>query len=110
MLWCVVAAGGQKCLGQTGSSFANRRFRNMNDKASNVLVIFAAALELPAGERAAFLVRECGDDHTLKARVEALLRADSEAGNFLEQPPPDAGLLSVANTIGEKPGDHIGRY
>ena len=49
----------------------------MNDKASNVLVVFAAALELPAGERAAFLARECGDDHTLKARVEALLRADS---------------------------------
>src|SRR5215831_12324837 len=109
MLWCVVAAGGKKCLGQTGSSFANSRFRNMNDKASNVLAVFAAALELPAGERAAFLVRECGDDQTLKARVEALLRADSEAGNFLEQPPPDAGLLS-ANTIGEKPGDHIGRY
>src|SRR5262249_49155105 len=84
-------------------------FRNMNDKASNVLVVFAAALELPAGERAAFLVRECGDDQTLKARVEALLRADAEAGNFLEQPPPDAGLLS-ASTIGEKPGDHIGRY
>src|SRR5215467_7788593 len=81
----------------------------MNDKASNVLVVFAAALELPAGERGAFLVRECGDDQTLKARVEALLRADSEAGNFLEQPPPDAGLLS-ASTIGEKPGDHIGRY
>src|SRR5262245_22761438 len=81
----------------------------MNDKTSNVLVVFAAALELPAGERTAFLVRECGDDQTLKARVEALLRADSEAGNFLEQPPPDAGLLS-ANTIGEKPGDHIGRY
>src|SRR5215475_9195525 len=109
MLWCVVAAGGQKSLGQTESTFANSRFRNMNDKASKVLVVFAAALELPAGERAAFLVRECGDDQTLKARVEALLRADSEAGNFLEQPPPDAGLLG-ANTIGEKPGDHIGRY
>jgi serine/threonine protein kinase len=81
----------------------------MNDKANNVLVVFAAALELPARERAAFLVRECGDDQSLKARVEALLRADSEAGNFLEQPPPDAGLLS-ADTIGEKPGDHIGRY
>src|SRR5215831_6534941 len=106
MLWCVVAAGGQKCLGQTGSSFANRRFRNMNDEASNVLVVFAAALELPVGERAAFLARECGDDQTLKARVEALLRADSEAGNFMERPHPDAGLLS-ASTIGEKPGDHI---
>jgi serine/threonine protein kinase len=81
----------------------------MNNKPSRELALFAAALELPAGERAAFLSRECGDDHTLKARVEALLRSDSEAGNFMEQSPPGVGLSS-ANTIGEKPGDHIGRY
>ncbi|HWC60754.1 MAG TPA: serine/threonine-protein kinase, partial [Verrucomicrobiae bacterium] len=81
----------------------------MNSKPSRELAVFAAALELPAEDRGAYLARECGDDHALKARVETLLRADSEAGNFLEQPPPDAGLLST-NSIGEKPGDRIGRY
>lgn len=86
-----------------------RSFEPMNDKPSRELAVFAAAMELPAGERAAFVARECGNDRSLRARIEALLRADSEAGTFLEQPPPDAGLLST-NTIGEKPGDRIGRY
>jgi len=71
--------------------------------------IFAAALELPVGERAAYLARECGDDHALRLRVEAFLRADSEAGNFMETP-PGASPLQSFNAIGEKPGDRIGRY
>src|SRR5215471_9617696 len=81
----------------------------MNDKPSRELALFAAALELPAEDRAAYLARACGDDHALKARVEALLRADSEAGNFMEQPRGDFPG-ATANVIGEKPGDHIGRY
>ena len=81
----------------------------MNDKPSRELALFAGALELPAEDRAAYLARECGDDHALKARVEALLRADSEAGNFMQQPPRDFPAVN-SNVIGEKPGDHIGRY
>jgi len=81
----------------------------MNDKPSRELALFAAALELPAEDRAAYLARECGDDHALKARVEALLRADSEAGNFMQQPPGDFPAVN-SNVIGEKAGDHIGRY
>jgi len=81
----------------------------MNDKPSRELALFAAALELPAEDRAAYLARECGGDHALKARVEALLRADSEAGNFMEQPPRDFPAAN-SNVIGEKAGDHIGRY
>src|SRR5580765_5790373 len=81
----------------------------MNSKPSRELAVFAAALELPAEDRGAYLARECGDDHALKARVEALLRADSEAGNFMEQPPGDFPAAN-SNVIGEKPGDHIGRY
>src|SRR5215470_14902412 len=81
----------------------------MNDKPSRELALFAAALELPAEDRAAYLARECGDDHALKLRVEALLRADSEAGNFMQQPPGDFPAVN-SNVIGEKAGDHIGRY
>src|SRR6516162_1869704 len=81
----------------------------MNDKPSRELALFAAALELPAEDRAAYLARECGEDHALKARVEALLRADSEAGNFMQQPPGDFPAVN-SNVIGEKAGDHIGRY
>src|SRR5215831_13191510 len=81
----------------------------MNDKPSRELALFAAALELPAEDRAAYLARGCRDDHALKARVEALLRADSEAGNFMQQPPGDFPAVN-SNVIGEKAGDHIGRY
>lgn len=81
----------------------------MNDKPSQDVALFAAALPLTAGEREAFLARECGDDHALRARVEALLRADSEAGDFMERPPGDPDSRTV-RAIGEKPGDRIGRY
>jgi tetratricopeptide (TPR) repeat protein len=48
--------------------------------------ILDAALELPAGERAACLDRACAGDAALRARVEALLAADAEAGGFLATP------------------------
>ena len=56
----------------------------MNDEPGRDLAVFAAAVKLPAEEQAAYLARECGDDHSLRARVEALLRANSEAGDFME--------------------------
>jgi eukaryotic-like serine/threonine-protein kinase len=81
----------------------------MNDEQSRDLEVFAGAVKLPAEEQAAYLAQECGDDHSLRARVEALLRADSEAGNFMEQPPGDLPAAN-SNVIGDKTGDHIGRY
>jgi serine/threonine protein kinase len=49
--------------------------------------IFDAAAEIgdPA-ERAAYLDKVCGEDKELRAQVEALLKADAEAGSFLEEP------------------------
>jgi serine/threonine protein kinase len=56
--------------------------------------LFAAALEKqdPA-ERAAFLEEACADDAGLRTRVEALLQAHAEAGNFLE--PLAAGAVGT---------------
>jgi len=56
------------------------------------------ALELPAGERAAFLDRACAGDPTLRAELEALLAADaaaehSPAGGALDAP---AGAVARA--------------
>src|SRR4051794_26867857 len=48
--------------------------------------IFDAALETPAAERPAFLDRVCGSDAPLRARVEALLAAIAQAGEFLAAP------------------------
>ena len=48
--------------------------------------LFAAALALPAAERAAYLQRECGGDAGLLRRVEDLLRVHDDVGDFLEAP------------------------
>jgi len=78
--------------------------------------VFAEALlrHTPAA-RAAYLESACGTDAALRQRVEALLRAAENAGDFLEDPP--TGLMADADAtqlvtviISEKPGDRIGRY
>src|SRR5947208_1204022 len=59
--------------------------------------IFATALEKKtAGERQAFLDEACADKTELRAQVEELLRADSDAGSFLEHPPAGMDATVVA--------------
>jgi WD40 repeat protein/serine/threonine protein kinase len=49
--------------------------------------IFCEALDCPPGaERQALLDRACAGDHALRARIDALLAAGHDAGEFLEQP------------------------
>lgn len=48
--------------------------------------IYFAALEHNAAERDAYLEQACAGDAELRREVEALLRAEGEAGNWLEQP------------------------
>jgi len=49
--------------------------------------IFSAALDKATPEeRAAYLDEACGDSTELRNRVEALLRADNDAGSFLQKP------------------------
>ncbi|MBX3737845.1 MAG: protein kinase [Candidatus Didemnitutus sp.] len=63
--------------------------------------IFGIACELQGSQRAAFVEETCGEDGTLRARVEALLAAADAAGTFL-------GGDEVE--IGEGPGTRIGPY
>ncbi len=77
--------------------------------------VFAEAILLPTPEaRAAFLEAVCGTDTALRQRVEALLRAAENAGDFLEEPPTglsgDPESTIVLRELSEKPGDKIGRY
>jgi serine/threonine protein kinase len=77
------------------------------------VAILNAALELPAGPRAAYLDEACAGDAALRDRVQALLRAHEQAEGFLEAPPTAldfkrATLLNIPLT--ERPGDEIGRY
>jgi serine/threonine protein kinase/tetratricopeptide (TPR) repeat protein len=81
----------------------------MNSDSSRDVAIFTAAHELPEGERAAYLAQACGDDGALRQRVEALLRAHSELGDFMQEAPVSLGEREP-RTVGETVGHRIGRY
>jgi len=77
--------------------------------------LFAGALQVETPDaRSAYLDRACGKDNALRGRVEALLRAAKNAGDFLEHPPTglrgDEGFAAFAGELTEKVGDRIGRY
>src|SRR6266446_5443222 len=83
----------------------------MNGAPDPDIAVFTAALRLPLEERDRYLSEACKGDGELRLRVEALLQAYEEAGDFLgrpaaERPPKAAQALPVA----EKPGDRIGHY
>jgi serine/threonine protein kinase/Tfp pilus assembly protein PilF len=81
----------------------------MNSDPSRDVAIFTAAHELPEGERASYLTQVCGDDIELRRRVEALLRAHSELGDFMQEAPTTASQRKEP-AIGETAGHRIGRY
>jgi serine/threonine protein kinase len=66
----------------------------MNPPSAGVEAIFLEAIdkETPL-ERSAFLETACGTDHRLRRRVEALLRAHDQAGDFLATPLPERELV-----------------
>jgi hypothetical protein len=58
--------------------------------------VFAAAIELPGHrDRHSYIVRACGKDNALRRRVEQLVAAHFEAGDFLEDSGP-----ALANLVG----------
>jgi serine/threonine protein kinase/WD40 repeat protein len=80
-------------------------------------VIYHAASELDDPQaRAAFLDRACGTQGDLRARIEALLRAELQADQFLAEDPLELGRLAAGRpdpfeALREEPaGTVIGRY
>src|SRR5437667_8086465 len=93
----------------------------MNAPPNREVALFGAALELPAGQRAAYLTEACADDPALRLRLEGLLRVHEEAIPFLENAAPGAQQSPMAAELSdakvracrspaEKAGDRIGRY
>ncbi len=94
----------------------------MNEPPNPEVAVFAAALELPVDQRAAYLDQACAGDDALRRRVEALLRVHDDAGNFFDklasaakpaaegQMPGPSGTIRLPSIPSEKPGDRIGRY
>jgi len=74
--------------------------------------IFNEARELPLAQRATYLLGACGKDVALRSKVEALLKADAEAGSFLAQPTKgEASRAQAARAAAqEQAGAQIDRY
>ena len=83
----------------------------MNDSPKRDVEIFNKALQLAVGERNAYLEKACGSDLGLLKKVEKLLKAHDLVGDFMEQSPQNgAAQARLEISVGEKPGDLIGRY
>ncbi len=74
--------------------------------------LFAEALDLPSGERAAFVQQACGDDADLRAAVEKMLAGFSDAGDYFARPALDvaAQLLAQQPTPPSLLGQSINHY
>jgi len=76
-------------------------------------LLFQLALTKPAAERASFLDRECGDDKTLRQRLEALLAAHDAPDELSPDTRPTAKAtmkLEFADAPDEAVGQTLGRY
>jgi len=85
------------------------------------VAVFNAALQLPAGQRAAYLDGACAGENALRLKIEALLRVHDEVGTFLENPtqeagpsaaekPGPSGTIRISAPPIEQIGERIGRY
>src|SRR5687768_4323593 len=77
--------------------------------------VFDAALDLPPGERAAFVDSSCADDPELGAAVHRLLRAHDRSDDFLKTPAPALAVPLLADGspgggISSTVPDRIGPY
>ena len=82
----------------------------MADVKPDIHAIFNEAIELESDEqRLKYIDEACGGDPMLKERVEALLRADAEAGNFLGGQNAGTGASSDQTAL-DSVGALIGPY
>ncbi len=77
-------------------------------------LLFQLALTKPAGERAEFLDRECGDDKALRQRLDALLTAHEQSEGVLGEAASEAKATIKLDFAGEPAdeavGQTLGRY
>jgi WD40 repeat protein len=83
----------------------------MNEEPKDIKSIFAEAIEKKSSkERAAFLDKACAGDADLRSKVEDLLKAHSQAGDFLEEPAIGPSVTLGDPHLTEGPGTIISRY
>jgi serine/threonine protein kinase/tetratricopeptide (TPR) repeat protein len=81
----------------------------MNESIDSDIAVFCGAVRLSVAERGAFLDHACEGDGALRGRVEALLRAHENAGDFLVAP-LDGVPKSTSSPVSGRVGDRVGRY
>lgn len=69
--------------------------------------LFARAIELPRAARGAFLRAACGEDESLRQRVEQLIEAHESAGAIIDRPydEADAIRIVVRGIMGRRSGE-----
>lgn len=72
--------------------------------------IFLDARELSSSERAAFLERTCGQDATVRDEVLSLLRAEEEAGSYLNETLPAKSTIERVATHEDLSGTTVGHF
>ncbi|MHC4694153.1 MAG: protein kinase domain-containing protein, partial [Planctomycetota bacterium] len=83
----------------------------MNKEPKDIKSIFAEAIEKKSDkERAAFLDKACKGDSDLRSKVDDLLKAHSQAGDFLEEPAIGPSVTLGDPNLTEGPGTIISRY
>src|SRR5258708_6090763 len=83
----------------------------MNGAPDADIAVFTEALRLPPEERDRYLDKACKADVEFRRRVEALLQAYEQAGDFLGKSAADRPARAAQTSpAGEKPGDRIGHY
>jgi hypothetical protein len=82
----------------------------MNDRSSAEIVFFTALEKVGPAERAAYLDEACVGNESLRRRVETLLAAHTQVGQFLERPIAEAeacgaGFQRALSTLETRPTD-----
>ncbi|HEX8129503.1 MAG TPA: protein kinase [Pyrinomonadaceae bacterium] len=81
------------------------------ERYQRIKALFHSALERTAEERPAFLAEACGSDAALQAKVEALIAADEQSGDFLNAPAYEVAAEMIAGSqTGSLLGQRIGHY
>src|SRR6266446_1328440 len=83
----------------------------MNGAPDPDIAVFTEALRLPPEERDRYLSEACKGDPEFRRRVEALLQAHEQAGDFLGKSAADRpAKASKAVPVGEQLCDRVGHY
>jgi serine/threonine protein kinase len=82
----------------------------MGAKIPSVESVFGEAIEIDSkAERAEYLDRACGDDASLRRKIESLLEAHDRAGSFL-QPDTEPDAAPEPPPLPDRVGETIGPY